>query len=298
MVPPGPLTVVVRLATFEGRPSTLTKDLAETGEDGTIVAASWEFMATSDLSGAHRASYAASRWSVVLASGRSQSPEAPQAMIQLCQAFWQPVFGYVRQRGYSIDQARYAMQEFFGHLRDRRTGTPAERPHGRLRTFIRSCLQNYLATTDRQVASRDRSGDTDLVQLPPRALDAMSVDDPPLASNAFDAFDIAWARVVFDRALERIQSEAELRGRRDFLGELEMFLTGEFPEIDRERLGIIAVRLGMTVLRTRTAISRLRQRFRAYLREEVAGTIAQPDELDDELQFLRRMITLADDRYS
>ncbi len=253
-------------------------------------------MATSELSGAHRASFAASRWSVVLAAGRSQSPEAPEAMAQLCQAYWQPVFGYVRQRGYSVDQARYAMQEFFGRLRDRRAGTPAERPNGRLRTFLRSCLQNYLAATDRHVAGRDRSGATDLVPLPPRALDAMQVDSPPLASNAFDAFDIAWARVVFDRALERLQSEAELRGRRDFLGELEMFLTGEFPEMDRERLGIIAGRLGMTVLRTRTAISRLRQRFRAYLREEVAGTIPHPGELDDELQFLRRVLPLGLER--
>lgn len=253
-------------------------------------------MASTDLSGAHQASYAASRWSVVLASGRSQNPEAPEAMAQLCQAFWQPIFGYIRQRGYSVEQAHYAMQEVFGRLRDRRSGTPADRPHGRLRVFLRSCLQSYLATTDRHVAARDRTGDTDLVQLPPRALDAMRADVPPLATNAFDAFDIAWARVVFDRALERLQSEAELRGRSGFLGELVMFLTGEFPEIDRERLGVIAARLGMSVLRTRTAISRLRQRFRAYLREEVAGTIAQPDELDDELQFLRRMISTIDAR--
>ena len=253
-------------------------------------------MATSELSGSHRASYAASRWSIVLASGRSQSPEAPEAMTLLCQAFWQPVFGFIRQRGYSVDQARYAMQEFFGHVRDRRTGTPADRPQGRLRMFLRSCLQNYLATTDRHVSARDRSGNTDLVPLPPRALDATDGDVQPLASNAFDAFDVAWARVIFDRALERLQSEAELRGRREFLGELEMFLTGEFPELDRERLGVIATRLGMSVLRTRTAISRLRQRFRAYLREEVAGTIPHPGELDDELQFLRRVLPLGLER--
>ncbi|OAI42844.1 hypothetical protein AYO41_03410 [Verrucomicrobia bacterium SCGC AG-212-E04] len=253
-------------------------------------------MATSELSGAYRASYAASRWSVVLASGRSQSAEAPEAMTQLCQAFWQPIYGYLRQRGYSVDQARYALQEFFGDLRDKRTGTPAERPQGRLRVFVRSCLQNFLATTDRHTAARDRSGGTEMVPLPARAQIEMEIERPPLASNAFDAFDIAWARVVFDRALERLQSEAELRGRRDFLVELEMFLTGEFLEIDRQRVGVIASRLGMSVLRTRTAISRLRQRFREYLREEVAGTIPHPGELDDELQFLRRMRQLAPER--
>ena len=81
-----------------------------------------------------------------------------------------------------------------------------------------------------------------------------------------------------------------MRGRRNLLEELEMYLTGEFPDADKERLSAMSIRLGVSVPMVKISISRLRQRFRAYLREEVAGTLARPNELDDELLYFRRML--------
>jgi len=111
------------------------------------------------------------------------------------------------------------------------------------------------------------------------------------AGDPATVFDAAWARTVFDLALDRLQNEAEMRGRRNLLEELEMYLTGEFPDADKERLAAMSIRLGVSVPMVKISISRLRQRFRAYLRDEVAGTLARPAELDDELQYLSGLLT-------
>ena len=247
-------------------------------------------MATSVLSGAQRAIPATSRWALVLASTRSQSPDAPEALLQLCYSFWKPLFGYLRHQGYSVVDAQELLQEFFGHLVGKRSIAPAERPAGRFRVYLLSSLRNFLSTADLRAAAGLRNGQAEtLVPLDARSIDDLERQSFQSASSPIEAFDASWSRVVFERALERLHTEAEVRGRRDLLDELAVFLIGEFPESEKEKLAAMAIRLGVSVPRVKISISRLRQRFHGYLREEVGGTVAQPHEIEDELQHLRRM---------
>jgi hypothetical protein len=240
-----------------------------------------------ELSGSHRANLSTSRWAVVLASERSQNPDGPEALTKLCRTYWKPVVHFLRARGHAGTECHALLQDFFANLLGPRSASPADRPQGRFRTYLLASAQRFLYTLEPKPGGLTR--DTQRVLLlfePPtpeemdRELTAMTENDPVVA------FDTAWARTVFDLALDRLQNEAEMRGRRNLLEELGMYLTGEFPDTDKERLSAMAIRLGMSVPMVKISISRLRQRFRAYVREEVAGTLARPGELDDELQCL------------
>ena len=239
-----------------------------------------------------RTIFATTQWTVVLASAESQGPGSGEALTRLCQTYWKPLFGYVRQRGYSIHEAQDLVQDFFVHLLEKRVLAHADRTRGRFRTFLLTCLQNFLTSAYRQAHSQRRGGDVEVVPLDIRAVEEMECANLRPGSDPVEAFDAAWAQAVFDRALARLRSEADDRGRRDLLENLQAFLTGESPDNEVEKCAAVAARLGVSLSMVKTAISRLRQRFRALLREEVAVTVAVPDEVDAELQHLRRMLLL------
>jgi DNA-directed RNA polymerase specialized sigma24 family protein len=248
-------------------------------------------MPTSELSGSHRAIFTTSRWAIVLASARSQNPDGPEALTQLCRTYWKPVFRFVRGQGHAVPEAQELVEEFFADLLALRVTSPADRPHGRFRTFLLASLQRFLASNRARMPNERRTRELRFVPLEADALAEMESHGSVPAGDPAEAFDVAWARSVFDLSLDRLQNEAEVRGRRNLLEELEMYLTGEFPDAEKEKLAAMSIRLGVSVPMVKISISRLRQRFREFLREEVAGTIARPNELDDELLYLRRRLS-------
>ena len=228
----------------------------------------------------------------MLASAESQAPGSAAALTHLCQTYWKPLFGYVRRRGYSVHEAQDAVQDFFVFVLEKRVLAHADRARGRFRTFLLTCLQNFLNSAYRHAHTQRRGGDVTVVPLDSQAIEEMERANRREGSDPVEAFDAAWAQAVFDRALARLRAEADDRGRRDLLENLQAFLTGDPPNREPEKCAAVAARLGASVSMVKTAISRLRQRFRALLREEVAVTVAAPDEVDEELQHLRRMLLL------
>jgi RNA polymerase sigma factor (sigma-70 family) len=246
----------------------------------------------SDETDSARTIFATTQWTVVLASAESQAPGASAALTHLCQTYWKPLFGYVRQRGYPVHEAQDLVQDFFVYLLEKRVLAHADRTRGRFRTFLLTCLQNFLTSAYRHANTQRRGGDVEVVPLDSQAIDEMERASTRAGSDPVEAFDAAWAQAVFDRAIARLRTEADDRGRRDLLENLSAFLTGESPDREMEKCAAVASRLGVSLSMVKTAISRLRQRFRALLREEVAATVAAPDEVDEELQHLRRMLLI------
>src|SRR2546429_512072 len=64
---------------------------------------------------------------------------------------------------------------------------------------------------------------------------------------------------------------------------LKALLTGDDRDI---RYGALAAELGTTEGAVKVAMHRLRQRFRECLREEIAQTVAAPDEIGGEIRYL------------
>ncbi len=96
-------------------------------------------------------------------------------------------------------------------------------------------------------------------------------------------FDLRWAATVAEQALRRLREECESRGHRRAYEALSKYLTASRTEISYEHLaGILSI--------PKTVVARLmhefRARYRRLLREEVAATVEDGADVDDEIRYL------------
>ena len=238
--------------------------------------------ATSELA----SRFATTRWDLVLASAQTQAPGADQALGDLCQTYWRPLYAFVRRRGYSPADAEDLVQGFFAQFLGERSLKKADQGRGRFRTFLLSSLENFLANQWDRASAAKRGGKFQFVQfdqLPSAERDAL---DAPDESSPEMVFDVRWARNIVDNALKQLRDEAAAHGKSNMFDELKGFLT----VADATTYDVAATRLGIPLNAVKTSIRRLRGNFRTVVRREVARTVSSPTEIEDELRYLRAVL--------
>lgn len=238
--------------------------------------------------GANSPAFATTHWSLVLAAGRDASPEARAAMETLCRAYWYPLYAYVRRGGHSPDDAQDLTQEFFHRLLSCDWVARADKTRGRFRTFLLSGLQNFLANEWQKANRLKRGAGTVTI-----ALDALDAEEryrvePADVASADKLFDRRWALTLLDRVLARLQTEQAAAGFADRFEALRPALLGEPND---EGYIALARRFGVTESTVKSWVHRLRGRYRELLREEVAQTVGAPEETQDELRHLMRVLS-------
>ena len=226
---------------------------------------------------------------MVLLAVQSQSPEAAQrGLTEFCQAYWPPLYAFLRRRGHPSADAQDLTQGFFAHLLEQDTLNRASREKGRLRTFLLGSLQHFLANEYDRKQTLKRGGGQQI----------LSMDDHLVAAEAslvnagqFDdtsCYDQTWAVTLVSRAWEHLRDEFAAEGKARWLEELKPFVVGgtAAPPSQEE----VATRLGLPISTLRTSLQRLRERYRAALRGEVARTVADPSEIDEELRYLYQLL--------
>jgi RNA polymerase sigma-70 factor (ECF subfamily) len=230
------------------------------------------------------AGFAATRWTLVLAAARGNvTPRAAEAMAELCRVYWYPLYAYVRRRGHDTHEAEDLTQEFFLRLLAKNYLTGIDREKGKFRAFLLAAFKHFLANEwDRSQAKKRGGGKT---PLPISAADAENRYrlEPWHDLTPEKLFERRWALTVLDNVLVRLQLALAFEGKQSVFDRLKPFLTG-----GREPGGYTsaAAELGMTEGAVKTAVHRLRRRYRQLLRDEIAQTVAGPEEIDDEIQHL------------
>lgn len=222
-------------------------------------------------------------WSVVLQAGGEASAESVAALEKLCRAYWQPICAFARRKGRSEEDAKDLTQEFFARLLERKDFSGVDPRKGRFRTFLLAAFTHFLANDhDRATALKRGGGQTpiSLDQFPPGELEVISSAEnaPPGA-----LYDLSWAQTILRAALRRLKEEMATGEKRRQFDELEGFLT---LNADPATYAVTANRLGVAVSSVPVLVHRLRQRYRALVREEVAQTVSSPTELDEEMRHL------------
>jgi RNA polymerase sigma factor (sigma-70 family) len=222
------------------------------------------------------------RWSVVLAASGDISAESSAALEQLCRAYWMPVFVYARRCGWNVHNAEDLTQEFFHRLLDRRYLAQADPQKGRFRNFLLVAFKHFLANEWDRANAVKRGGRVSFISIDQ---ESTGVDPWEFCSNDTpeQAFARSWALVFLDRVMARLRDESERPEQRERFDALKHCLMGEESA---ESYAQIATRLGTTEAAVKMAAQRLRQRFAAVLREEIAQTVTRPDEIEDEIRCL------------
>ncbi len=226
---------------------------------------------------------------MVLRARETESAEsAQQALAGFCEAYWPPLYTFVRHRGHSSADAQDLVQGFFAHLLEQSTLTRANQQKGRLRTFLLGSLQNFLFNEYDRARALKRGGGRQIVSMEehlPEAEAAMLA-----TSHLSDArcYDLVWASGIVTRAWQNLQNAFVAEGGAEWLEELRPFVAG--GSVTPPNQEEAAARLGVPIATLRTWLSRLRQRYRESLRMEVANTVSDPADVDAELRHLYQIL--------
>ena len=236
------------------------------------------------------AAFQTTHWTLVLRARQSDPTEtARKALSNFCEAYWPPLYSFVRRRGHASPEAQDLVQGFFAHLLEENTLSRADQEKGRLRTFLLGSLQNFLFNEYDRAHALKRGGGKQILSIDehlPEAEAAM-MDTAHLSDSR--SYDLAWASTIMKRAWQQLQNAFETEGKAEWLEVLRPFVAGggKTPLSQEEA----AAKLGVPIATLRTWLSRLRQRYREALRMEVASTVSDPAEVDQELHYLYQILT-------
>jgi RNA polymerase sigma factor (sigma-70 family) len=230
-----------------------------------------------------RRQFATTRWSLVLAAGESHSERSERALAELCSQYWYPLYAYTRRRGYDPDDARDLTQAFFAKLLEKRDLRVADSRRGRFRTFLLSSLKNFLAGERRKEHSLKRGGEIKVLSLDFDSAEENYRAEPSHELSPEAIYERRWAFGLLERAVSDLHSQYKKAGNLDLFDALKEFLGGEEDVLPYSEL---SKRLGQSEGALRTAVSRLRARWRKRLRELVAETVNEEREIHDELNTL------------
>jgi RNA polymerase sigma factor (sigma-70 family) len=236
------------------------------------------------------ASFATTHWSVVARCTLTDVLDAANALAQLCEIYWPPVYSFVRRRGYAPPDAQDLTQAFFAYFLRTKAYMRTDRLHGKFRSFLLASVKHFLSDDlDRHQAIK-RGGDCQFVSLDQKTAellyDAASASD----STAERLFELRWAKTLTSGALNSLREELQAEGKLQLFDELKKFLTGGtvLPSYDEA-----AARTGLSRAAIRTQVHRLRQRYREIVRREIGRTVSAPHEIDEELHHLCNVLAEA-----
>jgi RNA polymerase sigma factor (sigma-70 family) len=236
------------------------------------------------------AAFQTTHWTMVLRAGETQCDSSAQkALSNFCEAYWPPLYAFVRHRGHASPEAQDLVQGFFAHVLEQNTLSRADREKGKLRTFLLGSFQNFLFNEYDKARALKRGGGHQILsidELLPEA-EASMMETMHLSDSA--AYDLVWASNIVKRAWQNLESAFEAEGKKEWLEVLRPFVAGggKTPLNQEEA----AEKLGVPIATLRTWLSRLRQRYREALRSEVASTVSDPADVDQELHYLYQILT-------
>jgi DNA-directed RNA polymerase specialized sigma24 family protein len=226
---------------------------------------------------------------VVLRARDTESAEsARQALSGFCEAYWPPLYSFLRHRGVPSADAQDVVQGFFAYLLEQNTLIRADQQKGRLRTFLLGSLQNFLFNEYDRARALKRGGDRQIVSIEEHLPDAEAAMLATAHLSDAACYDLVWASNIVSRAWQNLQNAFVAEGKAEWLEELRPFVAG--GSVTPPNQEEAAARLGVPIATLRTWLSRLRQRYRESLRMEVASTVSDPADVDQELHYLYQIL--------
>jgi RNA polymerase sigma factor (sigma-70 family) len=234
-----------------------------------------------DRSAGFPSTYWASVWACAHADG-----QAELARSELCRRYWYPVYAHLRRVGHSGHDAEDLTQGFFAYILQRPWFAQVDRTKGKFRSFLLATLKNFLRDELDQRMAQKRGGRCQHIPLDASEGESRFLASLASKSDSQALYEVDWAAAVVDAALNRLEEEYSDSGKKPLFECLRIYLTTEGSAISYEAAGAA---LGISPEAVKVSAHRLRKRYGAILREEVARTV-DPDYVDEELGHLRSVI--------
>jgi RNA polymerase sigma-70 factor (ECF subfamily) len=201
----------------------------------------------------------------------------------LCETYWYPLYAYVRRRGRSIEEAQDLTQTFFAEILEKSRMRVANPQRGKFRSFLLTSLKNFLAKQWRAESAQKRGGANTPLSLDFHVAESRYSREPEHDLTAERIYERQWALTLLEGALAKLSDEQAAAGKGTLFDSLKMYLGGDKNRVPYRQ---IAASLNMTDGAVKVAVHRLRRRYRELLLSEIADTVADSDDVDDELRAL------------
>jgi RNA polymerase sigma-70 factor (ECF subfamily) len=227
-------------------------------------------------------------WSAVLRVGDGRASEATLALEELCRTYWYPLYAFIRRKGHAHEEAQDLTQAFFSKLLEKNQISLADPGRGRFRTFLLRSLENFLRSEHRDATAQKRGGGREIISwdehLAAERYSSECADD----ASPTAVFEQQWVAVLLESVLSALRQEFSQSGKAELFDQLEPHLWGDDTSTPYPR---IAEALNMTAVSVRVTVHRLRQRFHDLLRVQIAHTVENTEDVEEELRHLRRLLT-------
>ena len=229
-----------------------------------------------------REQFAQTDWFMVSAAANTSGGGPTAALQQLCRLYWYPLYAFVRRQGYTPEDAQDLTQDFFARLIAKNSLSFADRERGKFRTFLLSSLKHFLVN-EWQKASAAKRGGGQIVSWDQQSAEARYLAEPRHDVTPDKLYEQRWARAVLEHVCGQLRREYLAAGKGPLFDALKDVLFGEKGSVAYESLG---EGLGMTEGAVKVAVHRLRQRYAELLQMEVAQTVDNPLDVDDEVRYI------------
>jgi len=230
--------------------------------------------------------FVTTHWSVVLAAGGRDTTHARTALAKLCQTYWYPLYAYIRWRGSSPEDAQDLTQDFFARLLERNRFANVTREKGQFRSYLLTALNHFLVDEWKRAKALKRGG-LQVISLDAASAETRFRHEPVETANAETIFEQNWALALLEEVFQQLRTEFESGGKGELFEQLKFCLTGERSAVPYAEL---SARLDISGAAVKVTVHRLRQRYRELLRAEVANTVGSPEEVEEELRYLFRVL--------
>ena len=232
--------------------------------------------------------FTTTHWSLILNAQDTSSPLAAAALEKLCRAYWYPLYVYVRRQGEDEESAKDLTQGFFVRLLEKRYLAQVQREKGKFRSFLLASLKHFLSDERDKAHAQKRGGGQTFVSLDDSTSEERYRLEPVETMDAEKLFERRWALTLLEQARTRLKEEYLEGGKSSLYDRLKVFEGGDKNGPPYTQ---VAAELGLTESGVKSAVFRLRQRYRELVREEVANTVESPEEVDGEIRYLISVIS-------
>ncbi len=226
--------------------------------------------------------FATTSWSMVIKATRENDENAGAALNDLCETYWYPLYAFARRKGHERSAAEDLTQSFFAFLLEKDRLARADENRGRFRTFLLTSFTNFMTNEWRSEQALKRGGGEPVLSLDFETADKKYSVSPGDDITPEKIFERTWAMALLNQTLLQVKEHYHQTGKGELFDEIQVFLVGTSKASYKE----IAERLKMREGAIKVAVHRLRERYGEQLRMQIARTLDDPTQVDDELKRL------------
>ena len=226
--------------------------------------------------------FATTHWTVVMQAARQDSPSGQAALATLYQTYWYPIYAFIRRSGFAPEEAQDLTQDFFVRLLEKNWLASITREGGKFRSVLLTAVRHFIANAREYARTQKRGGGQTVLSLDEN-LEGRYQIEPVESVTPDQLFEKRWALRILERVLEQLRLEYARGEKAELFDELKVFLSGAARPVSHAE---IAAKYDITINAVGVAIHRFRRRYGKLLRQEIARTVQNSNEVEEEIRHL------------